>query len=171
MKTIYIPKGETVCYDNLATERIVVKGCLRVSGSIHVKSIVGGGVVYADSVQADGVRVDNLKAGSVICQRLIAKDVQTPRLIASESAAVSRYLDAAYVTAGKLTVAASRIGEVEAEEVVNLPLKKRSLFGLLLASALHSFWAALTDACKNDVIDAEFVPAASREESDSAHAA
>ena len=33
MKTIYIPKGETVCYDQLATERIVVRGCLKVLGS------------------------------------------------------------------------------------------------------------------------------------------
>lgn len=26
MKTIYIPSGETVCYENLITGRIVVKG-------------------------------------------------------------------------------------------------------------------------------------------------
>ena len=27
MKTIYIPKGETVSYENLVTGRIVVHGC------------------------------------------------------------------------------------------------------------------------------------------------
>lgn len=165
MKTIYIPKGETVCYNNLATERIVVKGCLNVPGSVYAKSIVGGGVVKAGSVSADDIRVDNLEAVSVTCQRLIAKAVQTPRLIASESAAVSRYLDAAYVSAGKLTVAASNISEVMADEVINLAPKKRSLFRLLLVSALRSFWISrTTPAARGEVMDSKYMPM------DSAHA-
>ena len=43
MKTIYIPKGETVSYENLTTDRIVVKGCLRVLDGIKAKSISGNG--------------------------------------------------------------------------------------------------------------------------------
>lgn len=31
MKTVYIPKGETVRYETLATDRLVVKGCLKVT--------------------------------------------------------------------------------------------------------------------------------------------
>ena len=30
MKTIYIPKGETVQYEVLSADRLVVRGCLRV---------------------------------------------------------------------------------------------------------------------------------------------
>ena len=31
MKTIYIPKGETVQYEVLSADRLVVRGCLRVN--------------------------------------------------------------------------------------------------------------------------------------------
>ena len=39
MKTIYIPKGETVQYEVLSADRLVVRGCLRVADSIHAKYI------------------------------------------------------------------------------------------------------------------------------------
>ena len=159
MKTIYIPKGETVCYDQLATERIVVRGCLKVLGDIHARNISGGGVICAGGVFADDIRLDDLEAASVTCKRLLAKRVHTPRLIASESAAVSCYLTAAYVEAGKLTVAASEVGELKVEEAVNLPVKKRNLFTLLLASALRSLWLSLTaPAFTPEAVDAAFVP-------------
>ena len=60
---------------------------------------------------------------------------------------------------GKLTVAISEIDVVEAQEVVNLKPKKRSLFGTLLASVLRSFLTALTvRGEKAEVMDAEFTP-------------
>ena len=69
MKTIYIPKGETVSYENLTTDRIVVKGCLRVLDGIKAKSISGNGTIYAGSVSADNIRVDDLETASVTCNR------------------------------------------------------------------------------------------------------
>lgn len=159
MKTIYIPSGETVCYENLITGRIVVKGCLKVLGDIKAKSISGDGVIYAGSVSADDIRVDDLETASVTCRRLLAKRVQTPQLIASESAAVSCYLAASYVETGRLTVAASEICEAKADEIIYLTPKKRSLFRLLLASALRSLWTHLTvPAARGKPVDA--VPAA-----------
>ena len=127
MKTIYIPSGETVCYENLMTGRIVVKGCLKVLGDIKAKTISGNGVIYAGSVSADDIRVDDLETASVTCRRLLAKRVQTPQLIASESAAVSCCLAASYVETGRLTVAASEISEARADEIIHLTPKKRSL--------------------------------------------
>ena len=163
MKTIYIPKGETVSYENLTTDRIVVKGCLRVLDGIKAKSISGNGTIYAGSVSADNIRVDDLETASVTCKRLIAKRVQTPQLIASESAAVSCYLAASYVETGKLTVAASEICEAKAEEIIHLTPKKRTLFGLLLASALRSLWARLTvPAAQNSPVDVEWRPVAEK---------
>lgn len=163
MKTIYIPKGETVSYENLVTDHIVVKGCLKVLDGINAKSITGSGIIYAGSVSADDIRVDDLEAASVTCKRLIAKRVQTPQLIASESAAVSCYLAASYVEAGKLTVAASEICEAKADEIIHLTLKKRTLFGLLLASALRSLWTRLTaPAAQNDPVGAEWQPVAEK---------
>lgn len=159
MKTIYIPKGETVCYENLVTGRIVVNGCLKVLGDVKAKSIAGNGVIYAETVSADDIRVDDLEAASVTCRSLLSKRVQTPQLIASDSAAVSCYLTASYVETGKLTVAASEIYDVKADEIIHLPPKKRTLFGLLLVSALRSLWTQLTmPAAKDKPVDAEWKP-------------
>mgnify|MGYP001083133628 CR=1 FL=1 len=160
MKTVYIPKGETVNYETLETERLVVKGCLKVAYGIKARTISGNGVIIAGTVSADDIRVDDLEAASVTCQRLIAKRVQTPELFAFESAAVSCFLSSAYVATGKLTVALSEIDEVEANEVIHLKPRKRSLFRLLLASALRSFWTSLTVRPQtSEVMDADFVPA------------
>ena len=157
MKTIYIPRGETVSYENLVTDRIVVKGCLKVLDDIKAKSITGGGVIYAGTVSADDIRVDDLETSAVTCRRLIAKRVQTPTLIASDSAAVSCCLAASYVETGKLTVAASEVSEAKADEIVHLTPKKRSLFGLLLVSALRSLWTWLTaPADQDEPVDAEW---------------
>jgi len=160
MKTVYIPKGETVSYETLETDRLVVKGCLKVAYGIKARTISGNGTITAGTVSADDIRVDDLEAASVVCQRLIAKRVQTPELFASESAAVSCFLSSAYVETGKLTVALSEVDEVKADEVIHLKPKKRSLFRLLFISALRSFWTSLTvRAKKMEVMDAEFKPA------------
>ncbi len=165
MKTVYIPKGETVRYETLATDRLVVKGCLKVAYGIKAKTISGGGMITAGTVSADDIRVDDLEAASVTCQRLIAKRVQTPELFAFESAAVSCFLSSAFVATGKLTVALSEIDEVKADEVIHLKPKKRSLFRLLLASALRSFWTSLTARpVKDEVMDADFEPVKKDEE-------
>ncbi len=159
MKTVYIPKGETVKYETLETDRLVVKGCLKVAYGIKARTISGGGVITAGTVSADDIRVDDLEAASVTCQRLIAKRVQTPELFAFESAAVSCFLSSAYVATGKLTVALSEIDEVKADEVIHLKPKKRSLFRLLLASALRSFWTSLaTRLTRAEVMDANYEP-------------
>ena len=140
MKTVYIPKGETVHYESLATERLVVHGRLHVTYGVKAQSITGSGVIDAGSINADTVCIDDVESGTVICKRLIAKRVQAPEVYASESAAVSCFLSAAYVETGKLTVAISEVDEVVAQEVVNLTPKKRTLFGTLFASMLRSFW-------------------------------
>lgn len=144
MKTVYIPKGETVRYESLMTEHLVVHGCLQVSNGIKARTIAGQGTINAGSIDADVIRVDDVEAGSVVCKRLLAKRVQSPEVFASESAAVSCFLSAAYVETGRLTVTLSEVDEVNAAEVVNLTPKKRMLIGTLLASLLRSIWTALT---------------------------
>ena len=143
MKTIYIPKGETVSYETLETERLIVKGCLKVAYGIRAKSITGSGMIDAQTIHANDICVREIDAGSVICKRLIAEQVQTPELIASECAAVSTFLSAAYVKTGKLTVAVSEVDEVDADEVVNLRPKKRGLLLTLLLSAFLSLWLSI----------------------------
>ena len=157
MKTIYIPKGESIHYESLATEHLVIHGHLHVDNGIKAKTITGGGTINAGTVDADVIRVDDVESGSIVCKRLLAKRVQAPEVFASESAAVSCFLSAAYVETGKLTVALSEIDEVKAQEVVNLTPKKRTLLGTLLASMLRSFWTGLTvRGEKQEVMDAAY---------------
>ena len=144
MKTTYIPKGETVQYESLDTDRLVVRGCLRVAGDIRARIICGDGMIHAGSVHADVIRADEVECAEVVCKRLIAKRVHTPTLIASDLAVVSCFLSAAYVKTGKLTVAASEIDQLQAGEVVNLSAKKRGMLRTLLAAALRSFWVSFT---------------------------
>lgn len=89
MKTVYIPKGETVHYESLTTEHLVVHGRLHVTYGVKAQSITGSGVIDASSINADTVCIDDVESGTVICKRLTAKRVQAPEVFASESAAVS----------------------------------------------------------------------------------
>ena len=84
------------------------------------------------------------KPMSSALMKWIAKRVQTPTLVASISAVVSCFLSAAHVKAGKLTVAASEIDQLEAGEVVNLSPRKCGMLGTLLTAWLHAFWGTLT---------------------------
>lgn len=139
MKTIYIPKGETIRYESLATEHLVVHGCLQVTCGITAKTITGYGTVYAGTVNADVIRVDDMDAGSIVCKRLLAKRVQSPEVFASESAAVSCFLSSAYVETGKLTVTLSEIDTVNAAEIINLtPKSARFLVRFLLPRSAQS---------------------------------
>lgn len=157
MKTIYIPKGQTVAYDTLETECLVVDGCLKVAHGLKAQAISGGGVILAGTISADDVCVREIEAASVYCLRLGAKRVQAAEVFASESAAVSCYLCADYVAADRLTVSLHEVGKIDAREVIALPPKKRSLIRLLLASALRSFWLSLTAVRPaEEVLDAEY---------------
>mgnify|MGYP007098828595 CR=1 FL=1 len=144
MKTIYIPKGETVHYESLSTDHLIVEGTLEVTYGVVAKLIDGDGVIHAGTVEADIIRIRCIETARTVCRRLIAKVVESSEVFASESAVVSCFCSAAYVETGRLTVTISEIDEVKAEEVVNLTPKKRTLFGTLLASLLRSFWTALT---------------------------
>ena len=144
MKTIYIPKGETVHYESLSTDHLIVEGTLEVTYGVVAKQIDGDGVIHAGTVEADIIRIRCIETARTVCRRLIAKVVESSEVFASESAVVSCFCSAAYVETGRLTVTISEIDEVKAEEVVNLTPKKRTLFGTLLASLLRSFWTALT---------------------------
>ena len=156
MKNLYIPKGQALNYDTLETEHLVVNGILNVAHGLKARTISGDGLVLAGTVSADDIRVRELEAASVYCLRLAAKRVQAAEVFASESAAVSCYHCADYVSADRLTVALHEVGKIDAREVAVLTPKERSLFRLLLASALRSLWASMTTPREREVLDAEY---------------
>lgn len=159
MKKMYIPKGLTVTYDSLETEYLVVQGCLKVTHGLKAKTIGGDGVIIAGTISADDICAREIEAASVYCLRLAARRVQAAEVFASESAAVSCYLSADYVAADRLMVALHDTGKVDAREAVILPPKKRSLFRLLLASALRSLWLSLTAPRTEEPAEEEKAPA------------
>lgn len=167
MKTVYIPRGETVRYESLVTENLIVRGSLIVTYGVKARRISGNGVITAGEISADVIRADELEAATIICKRLIAKRVSAPEVFASDCAAVSCFLSAAYVETPRLTVALSEIDQVKADEVVNLKPKKRGLLGTLLASAWRAFWLSLTVKPERaEVMDAEYEPASGKAETE-----
>lgn len=161
MKTICIPKGQTVACDNLETERLVVNGCLKVAHGIKAQTITGGGIILAGTISADDIRAREIEAASVYCLRLSAKRVQAAEVFASESAFVSCYLRAGYVSTARLMTGLYKVGKLDAGEVINLPpLKRVHPFWMLLATLLHPFQVVLSlfrsVFCGGEVMDAEY---------------
>jgi hypothetical protein len=107
MKTIYVPKGETVSYESVVTDTLIVHGCLNVIYGVKAKHICGDGVIHAGTVSADTIRAADIECSTIICEKLLARRVYAAEVFASVSAAVSCFLSAAYVETGSLTVAVS----------------------------------------------------------------
>ena len=165
MKTIYIPKGETVRYESLYADRIVVDGCLRVEHGLDAKISSGKGIIHAGKVTGNTIRIGTLDACSVMCKRLLAERVDAPEVFASESVTVSCVLSACMVETPKLTVAVCEVEELKAKDVAKVPAKRWSLFGILLYTTLQSLWFALQAAMtKGEAIDADYEPVQPAEE-------
>lgn len=157
MESIYIPKGETARYENLYADRIVVDGCLRVDYGLDAKVISGKGVIRAGKVAADTIRINTLDACSIMCKRLMAKWVDAPEVLASESITASCALCADRVNTPKLTVAVCEVEELKVKDMVKVPAKRWSLFGILLYTTLQSLWLAIQAAMtKGAAIDADY---------------
>lgn len=165
MKTVYIPKGETVTYESLITEHLIVDGCLKTAYGVKARTISGNGIISAESIAADVIHADELEANTIICKRLMAQRVEAPELFASDSAVVSCYLSAAYVHAGTVTVALSEVDTMNANEVINLPAKNRGMFWTLFLSAFRAVWTRLSSLTE-PAMDAEYQPVYDDDEDD-----
>ena len=161
MKRVYIPAGETVSYESLVTEQLIVDGCLETVHGVKAKQISGRGIICAGTVYADDICIDEIEAAAIVCARCAAKRIDAPEVYATESLAVSSYLSASYVETGRLTVAICNVNEIKAVEVINLPTRKRSLWGLLIVSALRSLLVRLRLFAEDrPIMDADYTKAA-----------
>ena len=159
MKTVYIPAGETVKYESLVTENLVVDGCLKVVYGVKARSISGKGVISAGTVYADDISIGEIEAAAVVCVRAAAKRIDAPEVYASESLAVSCFLSAAYVETGKLTVALSDVDEAKADEIIHLPRVYTSLLAMLVVSFFRSLRARFFGKpAEGEILDADFEP-------------
>ena len=159
MKTVYIPAGETVKYESLATENLVVDGCLKAVYGVKARSISGKGVISAGTVYADDISIGEIEAAAVVCVRAAAKRIDAPEVYASEALAVSCFLSAAYVETGKLTVALSDVDEAKADEIIHLPRVHTSLLAMLVVSFFRSLRARFFGKpAEGEILDADFEP-------------
>ena len=159
MKTVYIPAGETVKYESLVTENLVVDGCLKVVYGVKARTISGKGVISAGTVYADNISIGEIEAAAVVCVRAAAKRIDAPEVYASEALAVSCFLSAAYVETGKLTVALSDVDEAKADEIVHLPRVHTNLLAMLVVSFFRSLRARFfSKPAEGEILDADFEP-------------
>lgn len=165
MKTIYIPKGETVRYHDLHADRIIVDGCLRVECALTAKVIGGNGVVHAGKVSANTIRTGYLDACSVLCKRLLAERVDAPEVFASECVVVSGVLSACMVETPKLTAAIYEVEELKVKDLVSVQAKQRSIWAILFITTLQAIIAAISARLsKTETMDADYEAAGSTAE-------
>lgn len=157
MKTIYIPKGETVRYHDLHADRIIVDGCLRVECALTAKVIGGNGVVHAGKVSANTIRTGYLDACSVLCKRLLAERVDAPEVFASECVVVSGVLSACMVQTPKLTAAIYEVEELKVKDLVSVQAKQRSIWAILFITTLQAIIATISARLsKAEAMDADY---------------
>lgn len=164
MKKLYVPKNTTVQYETLETDTVVVKGCLVVENALRAKNILGSGIVIAGSISSDEIVADELESTSIVARHIAAKRAYAADIHASESMVISCYLESAFVQTRKLTVSASQISELVADEVINLAAEHKGLWRTLAASALRSLWLSLfgerpaqENSTTGEVMDADYV--------------
>lgn len=143
MKTLYVPKGKTLHYERLECQTIIADGTLVVDGAVRAKHITGKGLLDAGSVYSPTVSVRDLDTVKVVCDLLAAEYARAVEVIVSSSAVVSRYLEAEYVEAKKLTVNKHQISELRVGEFTYLPEKKRSVIGALLSGFFRRLWLSI----------------------------
>lgn len=149
MKKLFVPRGESVAYQTIHTDELVVKGYLEVDDDIRARHISGDGIIVAGSISADTLVMDEVEAGVVTADKIVAHRMTAPEC-RGKVILVTGYLGAERVKAGKLTVGLSDIREVEADEVVNLSGKRHSLLGALVLSWLRCKWMDLRRRSENE---------------------
>ncbi len=166
MKTIYIPKGQTVTYENLHCENLIVKGRLVVHDQLYATHIDGKGFLQANTIQAENIAMGHLVARGIICQRLLAKTVQATEIVATSELVASQYLEADSVSTEILSTVKCNVSQIEADQVIHLRPTIGGMFGLLLASYVRSILLPLMIPQEEDdyYVDGEYTPVEKAEE-------
>jgi len=142
MKKVFVPKGETVTHNCLYTDRIVVKGVLRVSDRLVAREIVGGGVIEAREIVCDDICAASVSADFVTAKRIATDKLFVQFECRAQDIAVKDYAAAGYVNAGKLSLTLSDIQACDADKIITLK-RKNGMLGLLWASWWRGLFLSL----------------------------
>lgn len=134
MKKVYVPKGETVQFNELSTETVIVNGHLKVLGKLTAKRIQGKGTVEAIHVVSDTIAVDTLTVGHVTAQKIAVKKLLLASDCRAHEIVVTDFIEANHVQAHKLSMTLSSIEVCEADEIITLPQKRHGMLGMLFAA-------------------------------------
>lgn len=131
MKTITIEKGKVAFYSSLSADTLVVNGVLKVNGALKVRRLLGRGIVDARRLEADTVNlrtgfIREVEIGSGAFGELYATTCKAKGTLCAKN-----FIQALEVSAKRLVVNRSNIGNCTAQEVVSL---RRYLPNRLLSS-------------------------------------
>lgn len=143
MKKVFIPKGETVVYDELNTGVIVVKGTLKVTGKLTASFIQGGGGrVEAEEIQCDTIEVGTVQAEILTARKVVGKKLFIRDCIATDAVMATDFIESLHVLTKFLYISLSSISQCDAEEIIMLSQKKRGLLRMLFVSKMRSMWVS-----------------------------
>ena len=148
--------GVFICMDTVSSYYDRKAGCgarVRLRGQGIRR---GGGVLLSGSGLCGG-QAQRIAAGlqQAVQRRQPLKLEVVPQVGVERARRRRECLKIRYVETTKLTVALSQIGELRAQEVVNLSDRRRSIPGALLAGFFRRLWMSLTARVP---VDAEYVP-------------
>ena len=136
-----IPKDTTVCYENLTTNSITVRGHLKVTGILTAKHIQGDGYIEAGEVVCDTLEIHTLRAEIATVQRLVVKKLFVRDCRAADAVVATDFAESASLQTQRLTVTMFNIGDLKAGEIIVLPRKNRGMLGTLFAAWLRTLFS------------------------------
>ena len=99
-----LPKDTTVCYENLTTNSITVRGHLKVTGILTAKHIQGDGYIEAGEVVCDTLEIHTLRAEIATVQRLVVKKLFVRDCRAVDAIVATDFAESASLQTQRLTV-------------------------------------------------------------------
>lgn len=138
-----MPKGQTVTYDRLNTGNIVVKGTLIVNELLTAAHIQGGGTIEAGEIQCDTIEANIVRANIVTARKIIGKKLFVRDCRATDAVMATDFIEANRLITQSLHISLSSISECDAQEIMVLPQRNRSLLRMLIASKIRCIWCSL----------------------------
>lgn len=120
MKQITIERGQVAFYSSLSADILTVNGVLKVNGALKVRQLRGRGIVDARRLEAETVNIRTgfireVEIGSGTFGELYGTTCNARRTLCARN-----FIQALEVSAKRLVVNRSNIGNCSAQEVVSL---------------------------------------------------
>ena len=139
MKTYYVPAGETRRLRSLHVKKLVVNGRLEVEELLQADSIRGTGSVHAGRIEAQNIRITNLKSHFILARSIMAQTLTARNCTVSGSIAVSLYVKCQFLRAGYAVVVLYDVERFAVSRLVCLSAKSRGFLRTSLAALRQNY--------------------------------